>query len=250
MKRDGGDFEEHASANSGDRQEDKNIAAGQHLVAFGDAHGDHVEVCGPGDTVKDREAVRQNARAERSHQQVFHRRFVRTALAAEKPGEYIEAERHRFEPKEQDDEIVATSEKHHAGRGEKHQRIVFAVLFAFELHVTHGKQNHKRGRRQKQKAKKNEKRIDNDGVVEGRIALRSGAYYQPERDAAEGDAKHSGNRVPAFLRGRKKKIRQQNRQREEDQHRLRKNEGEVHARLLKDALPVHLLHLTLRRRGG
>ena len=69
------------------------------------------------------------------------------AFAAEEAGENIEAERHRLESEKEDDEIVAAGEKHHSCSGEKHQRVVFAMLLALELHVTDGEQDDERCRR-------------------------------------------------------------------------------------------------------
>src|SRR6202034_2000018 len=194
-------------------------------------------------SIQNRKSIRQNAGAERAHQHVLHRRFVRAPVAPQKSAQHIKTQRHRLQAQEQHHQIVAARQEHHPHGGKQHQRVIFAVLLVLNLHVPYGNQNHQRGGGQKQEAKKDKKRINNNGIVEARSRTVRRRRIRPqhvERPAAEHHSQHRSQCVPGFLRLSQQKIAQQNRQAKKYQHRFRQHQEEIAARLLEDLLPGHL----------
>jgi hypothetical protein len=59
--------------------------------------------------------------------------LVRPLLALGKSNQYVKRERHQLETDVKRDQIVAAGDEHHAERGKENQRIVFAVLFSFDV---------------------------------------------------------------------------------------------------------------------
>src|SRR5271156_837605 len=213
----------------------------------------HRQVRRAGQTVQNRKPISQNAGAERAHQHVLHRGFVRSSVAPQKSAEDVKAQRHRLQAQEQHHQIVPTRQEHHAHGGKEHQRVIFAVLLVFNLHVTHRNQNHQRRGREEQKTEENKKRVYPDGIVESRRRSkrrRRVRLQHVERAAAENHAEHRRQRIPGFLRLGEQKIAQQNRQAEKHQHRFRQHQEEIPARLLEDLLPGHLFHLGLCAGGA
>ncbi len=104
---------------------------------------------GPGNSVQQRHAIQQHARRKRAEQKVLHRRFVRSLLAFGKRDEDVERQRHQFETDVERDEIVTAGNEHHADGREEHERVVFAVLFAFDIEKARGDADCERGGNEK-----------------------------------------------------------------------------------------------------
>ncbi len=127
--------------------------------------GPHLALRKGAEAVKQREAISEDCGAEGAEQDVFQCGFIRTLFAAEKTGEHVEAERHRFQAEEHHDQVYAGGHKHHTDAGKEQKRVVFAFLLLFDLQVFHGQENHQRGGGKEKRAKKNKERIDDRGLM-------------------------------------------------------------------------------------
>src|SRR5579863_1440003 len=227
VERHSGDLEKNAGSNGREREERQKIASRPIHIAFGNARGNYLEIRRARDSVQNRKAVGEDARAERAHQEIFHRGFVRAAVAAQESREDVEAERHGFKPYKQDDEIVAAGEEHHAHSGEEHQRVILAVLLLLDFHVTHGEQNDKRRGSKKEKSEKYEERVYHNRVAKRVNGARGLVAPHPKRRAAQDQAQHRGERVPGLLARSEQEIGDQHGQAKKDEHRLRKDERKI-----------------------
>ncbi len=143
-----GNFEKEASGDGDESQNDQPV---HETVSEGVAEpavehiADLEDVGGAAEAVEKREAVGENAGAERAEEQIFHGRFVGALIGAQKSGENVEAEGHGLQAEEEHDQVDAGGHEHHADAGEENQRVVFAFLLAFEFEVTNGKKNDESG---------------------------------------------------------------------------------------------------------
>ena len=207
------DLEEQAGGDGGDRQEDEDLAGAvhsllergaQHVEIGARQHQGHAHrpanVGHRADAVEQREAVGQQAGAERAQQQILHGGFVGAALAAQEARQDVEADGHGLEAQELDDQVVAGGHEHHADGGEQQQRVVFAVMLVFDLQVAHREQNHQRQRDQENHAEEDEERVHHDGTGEAADRVRAELAVQPvQRDAAEEHAHHGEERVAGLV---------------------------------------------------
>ena len=147
MKRHGGDFEKQTGRERDHsqqqhrpkrRQSTGGICAAAERNNLADAAPNLAEIGRAGNSIKQRHAVEQDAGRERAEQKIFHRRFVRTLFAFRKSDQHIKRQRHQLETDVERNQIVATAQKHHADSGKQHERVVFAVLFAFNVEIPRG----------------------------------------------------------------------------------------------------------------
>ena len=80
----------------------------------------------------------------------------------------VKADRHRFECDELHDQVEALDHEHHADRGEKNQRVVFAVVLVLDIEILHGEQDHHRGRGQKNHAEEEREIVDHQARRQAR----------------------------------------------------------------------------------
>src|SRR5581483_2634819 len=227
MERHGGYLEEKAGSDGDHSQQHEQVGGTTQLE--GGAHD--VEICardlqghsqgaidlGHGaDAIQQREAVGQQARTEGAEQQIFHGGLVGAALVAQKAGEDVKADGHGFEAEKLHDQVVTGGHEHHADGGKQEQRVVFAVMFVFDLEIANGKQNDQRRRDQKDHSEKQEKRVDDDGAIEAANGIGAQRVQPVKRDATEDHTEH--------------KVEKQNRQAEEGKLHLRQDEEEVVAK--------------------
>ncbi len=225
----------------GDRQEDEHLAGAVHaLLQRGAQHVDigarqhqrhahrPAHIGHRADAVEQREAVGQQAGAERAQQQIFHGGFVGAALAAQEARQNVEADGHGLQAQELDDQVVAGGHEHHADRGEKQQRVVFAVMLVFDLQVADREQNHQRQRDQENHAEKDEERVHHDGTGEAADRVRAEFAVQPvQREAAEEHAHHGEERVAGLVAHAQHEVEDQDGQAEQDQLDLRQDQEEI-----------------------
>src|SRR5688572_30883756 len=102
----------------------------------------------------------------------------------------MEREGHQFETDVERDEIVTASQKHHADRGEENERVVLAVLFAFDVEITRRNTNRQRCRDQKYRFEQKREPVDSYHAVETveRQRRAHGPPLQAERDERQRDA--------------------------------------------------------------
>jgi len=96
------------------------------------------DVGSPRQTIEQGEAIGQDSGAEGAEQNIFQGGFIRALFAAQETGEHVEAEGHGLEAQEHDDQVHAGGHEHHADTGKEQKRVVFALLFLFDLQVFHG----------------------------------------------------------------------------------------------------------------
>src|SRR5712672_1140833 len=231
VKRHSSNFEKQARYDRDQRQDHQHVAVPPRF----DGHLDHfqirprrqrpakrAEVRRGAQSVENRKSVRQNGGAERSQQQIFHRAFVRAAIAPQKSRQHVETDGHRLEAQKLNDQVVARGHEHHAHGGEQDQRVILTVIFIFNLQVAHRKNNYQRGGNQKNESEKQEKRIDQKRVAESnRLPARRSGSQLPKTNRAEDDAKHGHQRVEILVPRFEQVIGQQDAHGEENKHHLR-----------------------------
>ncbi len=117
-------------------------------------------------TIEYGKTVGQDSGAEGAEQDVFERGFIRTLFAAQETGEDVETESHGLKAEEHHDEVHSGRHEHHSDAGEEQERVVFALLFLFDLQVFHGQKNHESGGGQKKNREEKKERINHDRVME------------------------------------------------------------------------------------
>src|SRR6185437_915020 len=103
---------------------------------------------------------------KRAQQEVFHPRFVRSPFTLRERDQHVERQRHQLQRDIQRNQIVTAPEEHHAHGGKQNQRVVFAVLFAFDIEVANGNRNRQRRGQEEERAKEERKSIDVHHAVE------------------------------------------------------------------------------------
>ena len=84
----------------------------------------------------------------------------------QKARENIKADGHGFEAKKLHDQVVPRSHEHHSHGGKQQQRVVFAVMFVFDLQVADRKQDDQARSHEKNHPEKQEKRVHHNGAIE------------------------------------------------------------------------------------
>ncbi len=195
------------------------------MVLGGKRVAKRAEVGRGADSVQNRKAVGQNRRAECAQQQVFHRAFVRTPIAPQEARQHVEAEGHRFQAQEFNDQVVARGHEHHADGGKQDQRVIFAVIFVLDLQIAHGKDDHQRRGNQENKTEKQKERVHQQRTAESdRPALGHQAQL-PQADAAEDHAEHGHQRVEIFVARLQQVIGEQDAHGKKDEHHLRQKQS-------------------------
>src|SRR5215469_170487 len=202
---------------------------GHDRISLAEQLADGVDICGVAQTVKKREAIGQDPRAECTQQYVFQRCFIRTLLAAQEAGENVEAEGHRLKTEEHDNEVKTRGHEHHSNAGKQQKGVVFAFLFLFHFEEFDGEQNHQSGSSEKQRGKEKKEGIDDDGVVKPEqfaIHCHRDAQF-PDRVSAKSGSRErqSGVQIP-FL-DTEREINQQDAETKKRELDLRENDGSV-----------------------
>src|SRR6266478_421436 len=204
--------------------------------------------------IKQRKSVGENPGAESAKEHVFERGLVRTLLAPQETSQHIEAQRHRLQPEEHDDQVHAGSHQHHADTSEQQKRVILSFLLSFNLQVFHGEKNDQRGGNEKQRGKKNQEAIHDNRLVKSRecAAASDPSPQLPKREAAEQHPRESGLRAevleekppePIVLHGLiDGKPDQQNAQAEQRQLHLRENDGAVSLEITENQIEDRDVH--------
>src|SRR6185295_472268 len=87
--------------------------------------------------------------------------------------QHVERERHQLQADVERDQIEAAGQKHHTDGGEQHQRVVFAVLFAFNVEIASGDQDGECCTHQEDSLKYQREAVEADHAVEAVDGKRS-----------------------------------------------------------------------------
>ena len=146
MKWNGGDLEQQSDHGRQQRDHHHRIVR---ILRRDRARNDR-QVGAAGKSVEQREAVGKDARRKCPEQQILQGRFVRAPVAAQETNQHVSGNRHQFEPDEEQHDVDSRRHAHHAHHGKQQQRIVFAVVFIFQVEIVHRHQDGDGRSRQKQ----------------------------------------------------------------------------------------------------
>src|SRR5215472_13627914 len=202
---------------------------GHDSVSLAEQFADGVNICGVAQTVKERKAIGQDPRAERAQQYVFQRCFIGTLLAAQEAGENVEAEGHRLEAEEHDNEVKTRGHEHHSDAGKQQKGVVFAFLFLFNFEEFDGEQNHQGGSSEKERGKEKKEGIDDDGVVkpEQRAIHRYRDAQFPDRVGTKSGSRQRQPGVQIPFLDTEREINQQDAETKKRELDLGENDGSV-----------------------
>ena len=182
----------------------------------------------PGQAIHQRHAVQQDAERERTEQEILDRRFVRSLIRLDEPGQNVERHRHRLEADEDGNQIDSAGHDHHAERGAQNEEVVLAWARAFDLQVPDRHQHGDQRSDEKDTFEEQRETIDRN---EMRHLLMGAREWQERGERrSDHDHRHPGERLAAARQGH---IDDEYEQRAGGEHQLRQDVPEVvdrHAR--------------------
>src|SRR5271157_26604 len=182
VKRHRGDLEEKAGK-GGEQRDHQNRFVLAPLQKIEQAIADVPEVGAAGQAVEKGEAVGEDAGGERPEQEVFQRRLVGAAVAAEESDEHVGGDGHQLQANENQDNVETGGHAHHADYGKQHQGVILAVVFIFDFEIAHRHQDGDGGSGQEQVEEINGEAVHQQGPHHALVARR---ITEPVLDVVHG----------------------------------------------------------------
>ena len=191
----------------------------------------------PGDAVDEREPVQEDARGERSEDEVLERRLGRLGLALEVARQDVGGQGHRLERDVDRDQVVARRHEEHADAGKEQQRVVLPSRVRRLADEAHRREDRQKDREQDQALEKEREVVDDEGAAQDRGRPLGAPRHEDDENPRDRDRDRSEKAqelLPRLVHEHRHDEHQQARRREKELRReqdpVRRLRGKRHGR--------------------